>query len=409
MYPSGFPLQSTFVKAAACVVASFAAIGTQLLAAEAVPTGSTTVAYVYVSYTPAGASSNKITGFAAAANGALTALSGSPYLANVSAMAVNGSYLFGSEMSGNWVSSFSIHSNGSLHWVNSTNVQTPDETGCVYPSGISLDHSGSTLYRMQFTGGLCDHSHYQSFMIDKLSGKLHFIGKSADIFLFDSPLSFSGSNKFAYGSQCINFEGSPLDTFTGYIRHTGGLLDVAGISAPDPTPQDSSHFYCRAWTAADPTSHLAVTFTDTNFDDPFNSPATQLGVYTIQPTGNLTTTSTWSNMPATDVGYTTGLAMSRNGRLLAVSGMVGLQVFFFNGASPITHDTGLLTTDPINSIFWDHNHHLYALSNSTGKLYVFTVVGSTVTAAPGSPHIISSPAGLIVQPLTDSDGDWDHD
>jgi hypothetical protein len=101
--------------------------------------------------------------------------------------------------------------------------------------------------------------------------------------------------------------------------------------------------------------------------------------------------------------------MSRNGRLLAVSGMGGLQVFFFNGASPITHDTGLLTTDPINSIFWDHNHHLYALSNSTGKLYVFTVVGSTVTAAPGSPHIISSPAGLIVQPLTDSDGDWDHD
>jgi 6-phosphogluconolactonase (cycloisomerase 2 family) len=401
--------QSTLVKAATCVFASFVALGAQALSAETVPTGSTTVAYVYVSYTPAASSSNKIAGFAAAANGTLTTLPGSPYLANVGSMAVNRAYLFGSNMTGNWVSSFSIHSNGSLHWVNSTNVQTPDPTGCVYPTDITLDHSGSTLYRVQFSGGLCDYTHYQSFMIDKLTGKLTFLGKSADIFLFNSPLSFSGSNKFAYGSQCLNYEGFPLDTFTGYVRQSGGLLNVASISAPDPATQDSTHFYCRAWTAADPTSHLAVTFTDTDFNNPYSSPATQLGVYTIQSTGNLTTTSTWSNMPATEVGFTTGLAMSRDGKLLAVSGTGGLQVFFFNGANPITPFTGFLTTDRIDQATWDHNHHLYALSRAAGKLYVFTIAGGFVTPAPGSPYALTAPADLIVQPLTDSDGDWDHD
>jgi len=28
----------------------------------------------------------------------------------------------------------------------------------------------------------------------------------------------------------------------------------------------------------------------------------------------------------------------------------------------------LLTRDPINQIFWDNNNHLYAISQSSGKL-----------------------------------------
>jgi hypothetical protein len=370
---------------------------------------SNTIAYVYVSYTPAGSSTNKVAAFHAAADGTLTTISGSPFLANVDSMAVNHAYLFGSNMTGTWVATFRILPDGAIHWVNSTNVQTPDPTGCVYPSNLILDHSGATLYRVQFSGGLCDHTHYQSFLIDKPTGKLHFLGKSADIFLFDDPLSFIGNNTFAYGSECLNYQGLPLENFNGYSRQASGLLDMASISAPDPATQDPNDFYCRAWTAGDPANHLAVTFTDTNFNDPFNSPPTQLGVYTASSSGDLTTTSTWSNMPSTLVGLTTGLAMSRDGKLLAVRGTAGLQVFYFNGANPITPYTGLLTTDQIDQAFWDHNHHLYALSKSAGKLYVFTVTPTSVSAAPGSPHSISSPANLIVQPLTDSDGDWDHD
>lgn len=393
----------------ACLLTGFLVCGGIRAAAETVPSGSATVSHVYVSYTPPGASSNKIAEFNAAANGALTTIAGSPYAGNVESMAVNGSYLFGSNLTGTWVASFKIKSSGALQWVNSANVQSPDATGCVYPSAITLDHSGSTLYRVQYSGGLCDHTHYQSFSVNWATGQLHFLGKSADIFLFNSPLSFAGTDKFAYGSECLNYQGGPLDTFTGYMRGSGGLLNVAGSSAPNPATKDPNDFYCRAWTAADPTNHLAVTFTDTNFNDPYNSPATQLGVYTVQPGGNLTTTSTWANMPSTAVGYVTGLATSRNGQLLAVSGTGGLQVFHFNGANPITPYTGLLTSASIDQIYWDNNNHLFALSKSGGSLYVFTVTATGYAAAPGSPHAIAGPAGLIVDPLTDSDGDWDHD
>src|SRR5258708_38881480 len=53
------------------------------------------VAYVYVSGTPANSSVNEIAGYAAAANGKLTPLPGSPFNASVTSMAVNGLFLFG--------------------------------------------------------------------------------------------------------------------------------------------------------------------------------------------------------------------------------------------------------------------------------------------------------------------------
>lgn len=53
--------------------------------------------------------------------------------------------------------------------------------------------------------------------------------------------------------------------------------------------------------------------------------------------GNLTTTGTISNMPKSSVTQVTDMAMAPSGKLLAVSGTTGLQVFHFNGASPITN------------------------------------------------------------------------
>ena len=80
-------------------------------------------------------------------------------------------------------------------------------------------------------------------------------------------------------------------------------------------------------------------------------------------------------------------------------GQEGLQIFHFNGASPITHYTGLLTSDPITQMFWDNSNHLYAISQSSGKLYVFTVTPISHQQASGSPHMITSPGNIIVQPL----------
>src|ERR1035441_6562125 len=80
--------------------------------------------------------------------------------------------------------------------------------------------------------------------------------------------------------------------------------------------------------------------------------------------------------------------MSPSGKLLAVGGSKGLQVFHFNGASPLTHFTGLLTSEDIEQVGWDNSNHLYALSVTHGKLFVFTVTPSSVSQAPGSPYTV---------------------
>ena len=51
-------------------------------------------------------------------------------------------------------------------------------------------------------------------------------------------------------------------------------------------------------------------------------------------------------------------------------------------------------------VFWDNANHLYAISISAGKLYVFTATPTSVSQAPGSPHSIADLQSLIVLPKT---------
>jgi hypothetical protein len=103
-------------------------------------------------------------------------------------------------------------------------------------------------------------------------------------------------------------------------------------------------------------------------------------------------------MPSTAVKYATDLKMSPSGKLLAVAGGAGLQVFHFNGSNPITHYTNLLTGDQVDQAFWDNANHLYAISRSANKLFVFTITPTSVRQAPGSPYTITNPQDLTVLP-----------
>jgi hypothetical protein len=402
------PLLKITVFLAATLGISVSLSGTAY-GASSEATSNAPIAFVYVSYTPTGNSNNKVAAFTAAANGRLTVVPGSPFIANVNSMAVNGEYFFGSNMAGVYVASFRILPNGALRWINSLNVAQYEPDGCVDPMPLVLDHTGATLYRMQLVGGLCEDSEFQSFTIDKQTGLLMYIGKSAEKFLFNTPLTFSGNNKFAYGSECIYYRTGYLDTTSGLLRFPDGLVDYGSISIPTPDAKNSGDQYCRSYVAADPVNHIAMAMQPINVNlEQFDGPA-QLATYTADDSGNLTTTSTWANMPAVDAGGVRDMNMSPSGKLLAVGGEAGLQVFHFNGASPLTHDTGLLTSDPISQMFWDNNDHLYALSPSAGKLHVFTVTPSRAVEAPGSPYSVVSPVQIIVQPRTDSDRDWDQD
>jgi len=53
----------------------------------------------------------------------------------------------------------------------------------------------------------------------------------------------------------------------------------------------------------------------------------------------------------------------------------------------------------VAQLFWDNNDHLYAISQSAAKLWVFTVTTTGYSVAPGSPYSINDPQNIAVQPL----------
>jgi len=148
---------------------------------------------------------------------------------------------------------------------------------------------------------------------------------------------------------------------------------------------------------ADATNHLAVAMYPW-YDPPKGSiERPQLASFTVDSQGYPVSTNTYKNMPIIRDVYPVVLNMSPDGKLLAVGGYGGLQVFHFNGGAPITRYSKILTSAQINWIRWDKAHHLYALSTN-GKLYVYAITPTSIAAAPGSPYTVSGPAGLFVVP-----------
>ena len=127
----------------------------------------------------------------------------------------------------------------------------------------------------------------------------------------------------------------------------------------------------------------------------------QLASYTIDnTTGGIASTNTWQDMPILD-SNNTNISMSTTGKLLAVFGQ-GLQLFHFNGANPITaYSDVLLPKVAIDQIGWDKDNHLYALSYSSGELYVYTATPTSIKEVSGSPYKAENAYGingLIVVP-----------
>jgi hypothetical protein len=350
------------------------------------------VAFVYVaSATSSNSITYQINGFSAAANGALTPIPGSPFPYSVNYMAVNGAWLFGiganSQNNDGSINSFSIGSNGALTQKDSYTL--PSGGGAI---SVYLDHTGSTLYADYYT----TNNDFLSFSIDQSTGALTEIGDLGGGPPDDSPVSFIGNNVYAYSSSCYHFGPEII----GVQRAPDGPLSYISDFNPAFPATKSAGFYCPFLAAADPTNHVAIAMQPMTSNWGVAGPY-QLATYTADSTGNLTTTSTYSNMPTTDTADGWDLTdywMSPSGKFLAVAGNKGLEIFHFNGANPITKFTGLLTRDEIGQLFWDNNNHLYAISGTSGKLFVWTVTSRGAVKAPGSPYSIPNAESLIVLP-----------
>ncbi len=123
-----------------------------LTAGQAHTQSSSPAAWVYVSMTPQNSSVNEIAGYAAAANGSLTPLPGSPWTADVTSMAVNGKYLFASNRNAVYIDRLPYQPDQWLpaHSGRKRDVAKMNPQDCGGPGRLVLDHTGATLYNFEY-------------------------------------------------------------------------------------------------------------------------------------------------------------------------------------------------------------------------------------------------------------------
>jgi hypothetical protein len=346
--------------------------------------------------TPKNSSVNLIAGYAAAANGSLTPLPGSPWTADVTSMAVNGKYLFGANRNGIYIDAYHINqTNGSLALWSQTDVAKMNPIDCGYSGALVLDHTGATLYDLDYMDDGCANNDLRSLKVNSSVGSLSNLGTTQGNRWLTGTPTILANNVFAYEASCL---GNMYWGIWGFKRQSNGdLTDLANFSSTLPTAKPGD-FWCPSNAAADPFGNVGIVMqaVGESFDPDGGA---QIASFGADANGNLTTTNTAAQMPAGAFGTALTSSMSPSGRLLAVGGSAGLQVFHFNGAAAPTKYTGLLVSGEIDQMFWDKQNHLYAISRPAGRLYVFTITPTSVSQAPGSPHAIESPQNIIVQPL----------
>ena len=381
----------TSTKFAALVLAAFSpAAFAQQETAQLTTNGTEPVAYVYVSSYPT-QNQAQINAYAADRKGSLKLVPGSPFVENGSTLAVGGKWLYSSDTVN--IYSFSIAPNGALKQVSTINAQAFNGYADGGPISLFLDRTGKSLYDLDIYGNIGANNTFQFFDIDRSNGSLSYVGAtSAATPNFETPLSFVGNDQYGFGAGCYHGD----QALYGFSRSESGVLTDLNLNPPFPAAQDGA--YCPYLAVSDGRNHLAVSLSPNNDMTPTGP--TQLAVYTVDSSGTLTTTSTYQNMPVIDVTNLEAMSMSPSGKLLAVAGSGGVEVYHFNGAHPITKFTGLLATDAISQVYWDNSHHLYAISPASGELFVFTVTTNSYAQSPGSPYAIANPYAVVVRPTS---------
>jgi hypothetical protein len=242
-------------------------------------------------------------------------------------------------------------------------------------------------------------------------GNLDYAGATSNGYGYPtSVLTISNNDKFEYGVdpyQAHNhFECETR--FSPFARtSTGGLAENSSYTETYTGHNRYNLVSEPLFVQADPRGHLAALVTVC--DNSGNADQAQLESYSIDPsTGGISSNNTWDDMPTTTVGdYSYGEAvstmnMSPSGLLVAVAGYPGLQLFHFNGAEiPTAFSSLLLPAVNIDQVKWDNDNHLYALSYTSGELYVYTATPTSIKEVSGSPYKVENAygvKGLIVVP-----------
>jgi hypothetical protein len=389
----GFGLAAALVS-----ISSFAVVPK----ARAASTPST-AAYVYIQIQgPQGS----VYGFSASSTGKLSAIPGAPWKPAGQIVGSNKSQFL--TLGQTLIHSYGIAANGAI---GSQLAQEPvfDYQGSECGGGSSgqdgavLDHSGKYIYVM-LDDGFKDNETcgaYQSYIINS-DGSFSFDGEtqltgpesseSGGVDGFGLP-SILGNESFAYA---LYQAGGPPENeyYLGLQRESNGTLEYEP-NMQVTVPTDPNSYYVPLSFDASPVGN---TFAVELYPG-WTAPA-QLGVFTANSEGSLSSTNTSSNMPTSPFTTITGTTFSPSGNMFVIysnsgSGSgAGIQIYNANGAAPLTPYKTLLSGTPIDQVGWDSSNHLYAISNSNNKLYVFTVTSTSVTQ--DTAWSIGSPFKMIV-------------
>jgi hypothetical protein len=352
----------------------------------------TTAANVYVQIQ---GSAGAVYGYHASSTGKLTAITGSPF--KPAGLPVAGTstrfYTIGQTL----LHSYAVGSNGA---VGSQLAQMPflDYAGSSCNDGLKgddgavLDHTGKYIYvKLEDNDGAC--AAYQSYKINS-DGSFAFDG--------DTELNWNGNGDSATAPSILGNESFAYANYDylnsgpvviGFRRESSGTLELIQFHETDPTL--NGDYYVSGNPDASPVGNYLVLQLH-----PSGGGSTQLGSYTVDSQGNISSTNTSSAIPTTSfVGP--GTTFSPSGNLFAAyadgtetNGKSGIEIYKFNGAAPLTLYKTLLSGTPIEEVKFDSSNHMYAISRADNKLYVFTVTSTSVTE--DSSISISSPWDMVV-------------
>lgn len=321
--------------------------------------------------------------------GKLTPIKGSPFThTSGSPVGGNGSYFLSLDPA--YLHSYKVSSTGAIgEQVSQIDTQSYSDAQCGSASAAKLDHTGQYVYVL--LNGSTDNDRsgcaaLQTYEIAKTTGVLTFKGATNLGNTYPGVPTIAGNDIFSY---TLTVSPSTCElVLQGFQRESTGVLQPIVAEHKDPTPEPNvwDGYLLSGFLTNDPTNHLAMALQPT-VGDACQAGKYQLASYTVGSQGNLTSTNTWENMPTLS-GQINAMLMSLAGKYLAVATGPGVQVFHFNGASPITPLSGMVgTSGSIIHLGWDVANHLYAW-NVSNKLHVYAVTSSGVKEVSGSPYVI---------------------
>ena len=344
-------------------------------------------AFAYVGSQPLTPNSTgQITGFVVASGGSAAPIPNSPLTGANSSLVSSSKYLVGTD--GTNLVSYSISSNGTLSPASTINGVAHNDT----PNGstvgaLSLDRSGSSVYAGEVNFQGTDNDAFAMFNIGS-NGTLNFLANTAVNVNYHGFLSFTSDNHFSYGQGCY-FLGWDVYAFA---RNKDGTLSPVATNSNSP-PTNDNIFRCPFASSASSTGYLALLMSTEGAGVSTSS----IALYKINADGSLT----FVPGSIVDAAHASNIEFDPTGTYLAAVTSAGLtpagvQIYQLSSAklSPIGTVQNPETSFEI--VKWDNSGHLYALSNESNALFIYSVNQGVLAPAPASPHMVSSPGSLAI-------------